>query len=110
MPIYEYECANCGHTLEVIQKISDEPLTECPSCHEHQLRKLVSAAAFQLKGTGWYVTDFKDKPKPSGPDKKAGEAAGAKTADKKDIKTEKTSSASNGSGKPVAGKTTTSSD
>ena len=63
MPIYEYECAHCGHTLEKLQKISDPPLTECPQCHQHELRKLVSAAAFHLKGSGWYATDFKDKPK-----------------------------------------------
>lgn len=64
MPIYEYECGNCGHTLEVIQKFSDAPLTECPACHKQQLQKRVSAAAFHLKGSGWYVTDFREKPKP----------------------------------------------
>ncbi len=61
MPIYEYECASCGEQLESIQKISDPPLTECPACKQPALRKLVSAAAFHLKGSGWYVTDFKDK-------------------------------------------------
>jgi putative FmdB family regulatory protein len=59
MPIYEYECEACGHRLEVIQKISDEPLRDCPECEEAGLRKLVSAAAFRLKGGGWYETDFK---------------------------------------------------
>ncbi len=63
MPIYEYQCAHCGHTLETLQKISDPPLTECPQCHQQELQKLVSAAAFHLKGSGWYVTDFKDKSK-----------------------------------------------
>jgi putative FmdB family regulatory protein len=61
MPIYEYECGACGHRLESIQKMSDAPLTECPSCHKNALQKLVSAAGFQLKGTGWYATDFRDK-------------------------------------------------
>jgi putative FmdB family regulatory protein len=59
MPIYEYQCEACGHKLEKIQKISDEPLKECPSCDELKLKKLVSAAAFRLKGAGWYETDFK---------------------------------------------------
>ena len=64
MPIYEYECGKCGHVLEAIQKFNDEPLTECPACHEHRLHKRVSAAAFHLKGSGWYVTDFRNKAKP----------------------------------------------
>lgn len=63
MPIYEYQCASCGHKLEALQKISDAPLTECPACQKGNLQKLVSAAGFQLKGTGWYATDFKDKGK-----------------------------------------------
>jgi len=61
MPIYEYRCAACGHDVEALQKISDAPLTECPACHKPELRKRVSAAGFQLKGSGWYVTDFRDK-------------------------------------------------
>lgn len=64
MPTYEYLCKACGHQLEVFQKISDEPLQECPKCHQGTLNKLISAANFQLKGTGWYATDFKDKGKP----------------------------------------------
>lgn len=68
MPIYEYQCNSCGHRLESFQKISEEPLKECPKCHENALQKLVSAAGFQLKGTGWYATDFKDKGKPKKPD------------------------------------------
>ncbi len=60
MPIYEYECEACGHRLEAIQKISDEPLRDCPQCEEPELRRLVSAAAFRLKGGGWYETDFKN--------------------------------------------------
>ncbi len=61
MPIYEYRCDNCEHRLEILQKINDKPATNCPECGEDSLRKLVSAAAFKLKGTGWYETDFKDK-------------------------------------------------
>ena len=61
MPIYEYRCASCGHEQEFLQKLSDAPLTECPQCHEAALTKLLSAAAFQLKGSGWYATDFKQK-------------------------------------------------
>ena len=61
MPIYEYQCEHCEHKMEAIQKISDDPLKECPECKQETLRKLVSAAAFKLKGDGWYETDFKDK-------------------------------------------------
>ncbi len=60
MPIYEYECSACGHRLEVLQKISDAPLTQCPECGAETLRKAVTAAGFRLKGTGWYETDFKN--------------------------------------------------
>lgn len=69
MPIYEYECSNCHHQFDAIQKISDEPLKECPECHKETAVKLVSAAGFQLKGTGWYVTDFKNKNANSAPSK-----------------------------------------
>lgn len=62
MPIYEYQCSACQHTLEALQKMSDEPLKTCPACHADTLGKLVSATSFQLKGTGWYATDFKTKP------------------------------------------------
>jgi len=61
MPIYEYLCGACGHQEEVIQKISDNPLTKCPACGKNKLQKQVSSPAFQLKGEGWYVTDFKNK-------------------------------------------------
>jgi len=59
MPIYEYQCKSCGHEFEAIQKISDDPLKECPACGDLELNKLVSAAGFRLKGAGWYETDFK---------------------------------------------------
>jgi putative FmdB family regulatory protein len=59
MPIYEYQCQECGHQLEALQKISDAPLTECPHCGKPALNKLISAAGFRLSGSGWYETDFK---------------------------------------------------
>jgi putative FmdB family regulatory protein len=59
MPIYEYRCSSCGHELEALQKFADAPLTDCPACSAQALVKLVSAAGFQLKGSGWYATDFK---------------------------------------------------
>ncbi|NOX08935.1 MAG: zinc ribbon domain-containing protein [Gammaproteobacteria bacterium] len=59
MPIYEYRCENCEHQLEKIQKMSDDPLTDCPKCRKPALKKIISAAAFRLKGNGWYETDFK---------------------------------------------------
>ncbi len=59
MPIYEYKCAECKHQFEKLQKISDDPLKDCPECNKPALKKLVSAAGFRLKGKGWYETDFK---------------------------------------------------
>ena len=59
MPFYEYQCNNCGHTLEAMQKITEAPLKKCPDCGKPQLQKLMSAPVFRLKGGGWYETDFK---------------------------------------------------
>ncbi len=59
MPIYEYQCQKCGSQLEALQKISDAPLVDCPECGSPSLKKKISAAAFRLKGGGWYETDFK---------------------------------------------------
>jgi len=63
MPFYEYQCTKCGHDEEVLQKISDKPLKKCPACGKLTMKKKVSAAAFRLKGGGWYETDFKSGPK-----------------------------------------------
>jgi putative FmdB family regulatory protein len=63
MPIYEYECRDCGHVFDALQKMSDQPLTACPACSQPGLRKLLSAPNFRLKGGGWYETDFKNKNK-----------------------------------------------
>lgn len=82
MPIYEYQCKNCGHHLEALQKMSDPALQECPECHRPDLVKQVSKVAFQLKGDGWYVTDFRDK------DKKKPETAPANAETKSEQKTE----------------------
>ncbi len=59
MPIYAYKCESCGHSKDVLQKMSDEPLTVCPQCGQARFNKQVTAAGFQLKGSGWYVTDFR---------------------------------------------------
>lgn len=77
MPIYEYQCSSCGHSLEAIQKMSDAPLVECPECGQPQLKKQISAAGFRLKGSGWYETDFKGGAKK--PEKKEPAAAGCGT-------------------------------
>jgi putative FmdB family regulatory protein len=86
MPFYEYQCSKCGHEEEVLQKISDEPLKKCPACGKSTMKKKVSAAAFRLKGGGWYETDFKsgNKKNVAGDgkvEKKGGDTK--KTADKK---------------------------
>lgn len=59
MPIYEYQCGDCGHELEALQKMSDDALVDCPKCNQASLIKKVSAAGFRLAGSGWYETDFK---------------------------------------------------
>ena len=93
MPIYEYKCQNCGHYFEILQRISEEPLSVCPECKKNTLKKLVSAPNFRLKGEGWYETDFKKdnqknlagnkEEKKSGQDKKSDEKTPKNHADKK---------------------------
>ena len=90
MPIYEYACTNCDHSLDALQKMSDDPLRECPECGQPALKRLISAPRFRLKGAGWYETDFKkDNQKnvhksDSEPAKSDGEKKSDKsTADKK---------------------------
>jgi putative FmdB family regulatory protein len=61
MPIYEYQCEKCQHTLEALQKFSEKPLRECPECGKHTLKRLISAPMFRLAGSGWYETDFKSE-------------------------------------------------
>jgi len=88
MPIYEYKCAACGHQEEHLQKVSEKPLSKCPACGKKKYRKQLSAAGFQLKGSGWYATDFKSSGK--NPDeKKADTKPEAKTEATSEAKTEK---------------------
>jgi putative FmdB family regulatory protein len=108
MPIYEYRCASCGHELEALQKLSDAPLTQCPACHQADLRKRVSAAGFQLKGSGWYVTDFRNsgaksatKEKPATDEAKTGNGAAA-AAGGGDTKTDAPKSDTKSADKPAA--------
>jgi putative FmdB family regulatory protein len=79
MPIYEYRCGACGQEHEVLQKVSEPPLKKCPACGKPKLQKLLSAAGFQLKGSGWYATDFKGSGKKKSEEKKS---------DQKESKTE----------------------
>jgi putative FmdB family regulatory protein len=79
MPIYAYKCSACGHAQDVLQKMSDEPLTVCPACHGATYSKQVTAAGFQLKGSGWYVTDFRDGGKKAD---KSGDKSSDKGGDK----------------------------
>ena len=121
MPIYEYRCAACGHEIEALQKLSDAPLTECPSCHKPELKKLLSAAGFQLKGSGWYATDFRNSgAKPAAKDKSAAKspasgengggtaAGGSESATGTDTKTaDKPSTGTTPESKPAATTTST---
>jgi len=94
MPIYAYRCASCGHAKDVLQKLSDVPLTVCPACGASSFAKQVTAAGFQLKGSGWYATDFKGN--------------GAKKPDSGDgtkVDAPKTDAAQTDAGKTDAGKT-----
>jgi putative FmdB family regulatory protein len=86
MPIYEYKCSACGHQHDHLQKLTERPLTKCPSCGKKKYEKQLSAAGFQLKGSGWYATDFKGgkKTEPA----KAEANAEAKTETKAEAKTE----------------------
>jgi putative FmdB family regulatory protein len=82
MPIYAYRCASCGHSRDVLQKMSDPVLTTCPACGTDQFQKQVTAAGFQLKGSGWYATDFKGGSAPApaaAPAATTGDAGGATT-------------------------------
>ncbi|TAG33769.1 MAG: zinc ribbon domain-containing protein [Polaromonas sp.] len=73
MPIYAYKCESCGHTQDVLQKMSDAPLTDCPQCGAATFKKQLTAAGFQLKGSGWYVTDFRGGAQPGVPAGQGGE-------------------------------------
>jgi putative FmdB family regulatory protein len=100
MPIYGYRCAECGEEHEALQKVSEPPLTICPACGKPALQKQLSAAGFQLKGSGWYATDFK------APAKKPADKKTEKTESKTDTKTE-TKSDTKTDTKPASTSTTT---
>ena len=84
MPIYEYRCSSCAFQKEYLQKLSDPILTQCPKCGKQTFSKMLSAAGFQLKGSGWYATDFRNSGAPAKPDAKSATASGGK--DKGDAK------------------------
>lgn len=105
MPIYEYACRKCEHTLDALQKMSDAPLVQCPECGEPQLRRLISAPRFRLKGQGWYETDFKkDKQRnlvssDGEPQKeKTGDKAGDKAGEKPKVEATATANSEGKSG------------
>ena len=98
MPIYEYQCTECGYQAEVLQKISDDPLKDCPECGKPTMKKMVTAAAFRLKGGGWYETDFKSGSKKNVHDSGEGSKPDKKPADKTDTAT---------ASKPAGGDSTT---
>jgi putative FmdB family regulatory protein len=91
MPIYEYRCGLCGEEHEILQKLSEPPLVDCPACGKPGLQKLLTAAGFQLKGSGWYATDFKGKDKK--PEEKKPDKKESKTETKPETKTETKSEA-----------------
>ena len=101
MPIYAYRCAACGHVHDVLQKLSDPLLTVCPACGEPALRKQLTAAGFQLKGSGWYATDFRNGNTPAKPDGEAKDGAKPDAEAKDGAKVTEPSAAD---AKPVAGK------
>jgi putative FmdB family regulatory protein len=106
MPIYEYRCSECGQDHEVLQKVSEPPLTECPACGKPALQKQLSAAGFQLKGSGWYATDFKGSGKKP-VEKKTEAKTEAKTEIKAEAKSETKSAETKTESKPASTSTTT---
>ena len=102
MPIYEYRCSGCGHQQEYIQKVNDPQHTQCPACGKETFSKMLSAAGFQLKGSGWYATDFKgsgSKPASKPADASAG---GSKPAEAKTESKSESKSASKAESKPAS--------
>ena len=111
MPIYEYRCAKCGFQQEYLQRLSEPPLTRCPECGKKSFNKMVTAAGFQLKGTGWYATDFKNsgakgktgqKTEAASKESQSGET-GAKDGAKESAKTESAKTESGTAASPSTG-------
>ena len=94
MPIYEYQCNDCDHQFETLQKMSDAPLTDCPACEKPALRKKISAPGFRLSGSGWYETDFK-----------SGKQKNLAKSDSGEKKASSDKASSKGSDKPASGNT-----
>lgn len=84
MPLYEYECTACGHRFERIQKFSDPPIEECPSCGQPKVQKLLSSPAIQFKGTGWYITDYAKSGKESGKESKESRESGRESKESRE--------------------------
>ncbi|HST00343.1 MAG TPA: zinc ribbon domain-containing protein [Usitatibacter sp.] len=103
MPIYEYRCESCGHQQEFLQKVSDAPLTVCPECGKPTFKKMVTAAGFQLKGSGWYVTDFRNKSssKPAAKNESKGDST---SGESKGSESKGSESKSGGDAKPTESK------
>ncbi len=99
MPIYAYKCESCGHAKDVLQKMSDTPLTDCPACSASMFKKQLTAAGFQLKGSGWYATDFK-----------GGGNAGAPVSDKSEAGSSTAGASGTGESKASESKTESKSD
>jgi len=105
MPIYEYRCTACGHKLEALQKFTEAPLSDCPVCGKSSLSKLVSLAGFQLKGSGWYATDFKNSGAKSAAKPDAGKDGESKPAEAK-----KSDAGKQGESKPAEAKSASQGD
>ena len=105
MPIYEYRCTACGHKLEALQKFTEAPLSDCPVCGKSSLSKLVSVAGFQLKGSGWYATDFKH----SGA-KPAAKADTGKDGESKPAEARKSDAGKDGESRPTEAKSASQGD
>ena len=101
MPIYAYKCASCGHAKDVLQKMSDPPLTDCPACGSASFQKQVTAAGFQLKGSGWYATDFRGGNKAAAPAAEGGAESSSKADAKSDAKVD-TKTVAKSDAKPAA--------
>ena len=86
MPIYEYQCGNCGFIFEIMQRINDSPPSECPKCSSEDVKKIISKVGFQLKGTGWYETDFKNNDKKTNKDSEGGVEKKVEKSGEKDKK------------------------
>ncbi len=107
MPIYAYKCGACGKSHDALQKMSDAPLTICPHCNEPSLTKQVTAAGFQLKGSGWYVTDFRNNGQPAGkaaPGQTAADKAAKESGASESAQSGDKASADNAGGSTAGGK------